>query len=338
MPAETMERETMGKKEKGKKEKGKGNGKGKPKGKNKGKPKPKDRLKPKKPKGKHGKHQPQGKKHKPAGKPKKKKLPLAEQADKYLLYQRSVQEPDADLEFVEDVYKAAYGRLPRVIREDFCAAANTACAWVRRHPENQAWGIDLDPEPLSWGKRHNASDLTPSQLSRLHLIEGNVLDPRDPKAEVILAQNFSYYIFKTRKLLRSYFEAVHRGLQDDGLFVLDMFGGPEAQTAQEEETDYEDERFSYVWDQDFYNPITNEILCYIHFNFPDGSRIDQAFTYDWRMWTIQEVRELLEEAGFSSSQAFWEGTDDDNEGNGEYTPEEKVANEDAWIAYVVGYK
>ena len=49
-----------------------------------------------------------------------------------------------------------------------------------------------------------------------------------------------------------------------------------------------------------------------------------------------EVREILVEAGFSKASAYWEGTDDDDEGNGEFTLQENAENEDAWIAYVVG--
>ena len=302
-------------KSKDKPKKGKDKDKGKGKGKGKGKDKAKAKAKDKKGKQHHGHTQ-------------------ACQADKYVLYQRSVQEPEADIEFMQKVFEDHFGRPARHLREDFCAAANQAMQWIRQHPENEAWGVDLDPEPLAWGMAHNAKDLSPEQLGRLHLIEGNVLDSREPKVDIVTAQNFSYFIFKQRELLLSYFKAARAGLKDEGLFVVDLFGGPEAQQVQEEETDHDD--FSYVWDQDAYDPISNEILCHIHFRFPDGSEQTKAFTYDWRLWTICEVRELMAEAGFSASEAYWEGTDDDGEGNGEFTKTAKTENEDAWIAYVVG--
>ena len=268
---------------------------------------------------------------------KRRKGSQAERADKYVLYQRAVQEPEADLEFFEEVFAERYGRKPRDLREDFCAAAYTACTWVARHPENRAWGVDLDPEPLAWGREHNAADLSPDALSRLHLVEGDVREVGDLKVDVVAAQNFSYCIFKTRAELRRYFEAVRAGLRDQGVFVLDIFGGPEAQMEAEEETEYEDEGFAYVWDQQRYDAITNEIRCAIHFRFPDGSVIEEAFLYDWRLWTIPELKELLLEAGFSAAEAYWEGTDDEGEGNGEFTQTASAENEDAWIAYVVGF-
>jgi hypothetical protein len=80
------------------------------------------------------------------------------------------------------------------------------------------------------------------------------------------------------------------------------------------------------------------VRCHIHFKFPDGSKIKKAFTYEWRLWTAPELRELLLEAGFSKATVYWEGEDEDGEGNGEFTPDEKGVADYAWIAYVVAEK
>lgn len=50
------------------------------------------------------------------------KQTLAEQADKFVCYQKSVQSPDIDIEFFEQAYKEAYGKKPVSLREDFCGA------------------------------------------------------------------------------------------------------------------------------------------------------------------------------------------------------------------------
>ncbi|MEZ6188990.1 MAG: class I SAM-dependent methyltransferase [Planctomycetota bacterium] len=279
------------------------------------------------------------KKDKKDKKPKKAKGPtLAEQADRYALYQRAVQEPDADIDFFFQAYGEVYGdRKPTTLREDFCGAANTACHWVKRAETHKAWGVDLDPEPLEWGRKHNVIQLTAEEQGRLTLIEGDVRVKRAPRVDIAVAQNFSYFCFKTREELRAYFEVVHAGLSDHGLFVLDIFGGPEAQTAMEEDTKHSG--FTYTWDQDRFDPINNGIVCYIHFSFKDKSEIRKAFTYDWRQWTIPEVKELLREAGFSQAHAYWEGTDEETEeGNGEFTRADSTENEDAWIAYLIGVK
>ena len=43
---------------------------------------------------------------------------------------------------------------------------------------------------------------------------------------------------------------------------MDIFGGSECYEANEEETEHDD--FSYFWDQDSYDPVTNEAMFYIH--------------------------------------------------------------------------
>ena len=126
-------------------------------------------------------------------------------------------------------------------------------------------------------------------------------------------------------------------MKSDGLFFLDIFGGYEAFREMEEATEFDD--FTYIWDQHHYNPISGDITCLIHFKFPDGSKLKQAFRYEWRLWTLPELQELLAEAGFSKVLVYWEGTDaDTGEGNGEYLPTEKGEADAGWICYVSAEK
>ena len=125
-------------------------------------------------------------------------------------------------------------------------------------------------------------------------------------------------------------------LKDDGIFFLDAFGGYEAFEEMKEKT--KQDGFSYIWHQAKYYPVTGEILCHIHFKFPDGSKMKKAFTYDWRLWTLPEILELLAEAGFRKSTVYWEGTDEDGDGDGVFTPDEKGEADAGWIAYLVAEK
>ena len=56
------------------------------------------------------------------------------------------------------------------------------------------------------------------------------------------------------------------------------------------------------------------------------------------MWSIPEIRELLEEAGFKSSVVYWEGTDKDGDGDGEFYQVTEGEECESWIAYIVGVK
>ena len=258
--------------------------------------------------------------------------------DKYALYQLAVQEPEADIEFIDETFAARFGGTPHALREDFCAAAYLACEWVKHDDANRAWGIDLDTEALAWGQANNTEGFDESQSERLTLIEGDVLDVRHDPVDVIVAFNFSYYCLQTRRELLRYFTAAYRNLGPDGLFVLDIYGGPEAQELVEETTEHDD--FNYVWDQDEFDPIQSRMVCYIHFERPSGKkRMKRAFAYDWRLWTILEVREALSEVGFAETEVYWEGVEEKTgEGDGVFTLEESAENTESWIAYVVGIK
>jgi hypothetical protein len=255
-------------------------------------------------------------------------------ADRYDLYQRSVQEPEADVSFLQRVYARRFARPPRRLREDFCGTALLACDWVRRHRENRAWGIDLDLEPLAWCRAHNLPLLSQDQRNRLALVEGDVRKAVTPRADVTVAFNFSYFLFKTRPELLAYFRRARSTLRREGIFAIDAYGGADALRRQTETREHDG--FDYVWDQDRFDPITHDVVNHIHFELPDGTRVRRAFTYHWRLWTIPELRELLAEAGFSDVGVYWEGTDrKTNEGNGVFTRREHAPDDPAWIAYVV---
>ena len=272
----------------------------------------------------------------------KAKKTMASQADIHALYEKAVQEPESDVEFYNNTYQKIRGKKPMVLREDFCGTALISTEWCKSDPARKAIGVDLDGPTLDWGKQHNLEPAGEDITSRIELIQANVLEVTEPRADITCAMNFSYNIFKTRETLREYFAAARKGLKEDGIFILDMFGGTEAMDEMEEEREIDElDDVDYVWDQDSFNPITNDIVCYIHFNFSDGSEIQRAFTYHWRLWSIPEVRELMFEAGFSNVRVYWEkfvdsddDDDDELEGTGEYYEAMEVENQESWIIYI----
>lgn len=263
----------------------------------------------------------------------------AKTADRHILYQESVQAVDAEIDFVDDTYKKLRGHRATRLREDFCGTANTSCEWVRRRPGNLAVGLDLDQPTLQWGLAHNLSKLKPAARDRIRLLQRNVLHPGPgtDRMDVILAMNFSYWIFKARADMLRYFRSVRRSLARDGLFMLDFYGGWESMKQMRERRPIGGKvrGFTYIWDHASYNPINGDITCHIHFSFPDGTRIRNAFTYEWRLWTLPEIRDILADAGFARSTVYWEGDDGDGEGNGEFTPSETGEAIQSWIAYIV---
>ena len=257
----------------------------------------------------------------------------ADTADRHYLYEESVQGVEHEAEFLADTYKEIRGREATLLREDFCGTANAACEWVKVDESHRAICVDLDADVLAYGRDKHVSALSPDAQQRITLINGDVLTEKTEPADILAAFNFSYFTFKTREQLKQYFSAARAAIKDDGLFFLDIYGGSDAYQEMEEETEYDD--FTYVWDQASYDPVTGDYLCYIHFRFDDGSELTRAFTYHWRLWSVPEVRELLAEAGFSSSKVYWEGTDKDGEGDGVFTPVETGEADEAFVSYIV---
>ncbi|MGB5510967.1 MAG: class I SAM-dependent methyltransferase [Woeseiaceae bacterium] len=263
---------------------------------------------------------------------------MAEKADIHELYELSVQNVENEVEFLQTTFQSLTGRPAHLLREDFCGTASLACQWVRQGKEYQAIGVDINPSVLDWGREHRVGRLDTEDQARVSLIESDVMTVDTPKVDLLAAFNFSYFIFDTRDAVRAYFQRAHAALKDDGVFFCDMFGGPEAQEETREKTKHKKHGFTYVWDQAEFHPITHYIRCHIHFKFKDGSKIKKAFTYEWRLWTAPELRELLLEAGFSKATVYWEGEDEDGEGNGEFTPNGEGEADLAWIAYIVAEK
>lgn len=271
----------------------------------------------------------------------KHKPTLAEQADRHVLYQKSVQAPEAEVEFMDQTFEALRGRKALSMKEDFCGTAYLAVEWCKSDPARTAIGVDIDKPTLDWGLQNNIAPAGTDIASRITLIEADVRDITEPKVDITCAFNFSYCLFETRDELRHYFEQARKGLKEDGMLVLDLFGGTECEDVLEEETDIEGEPATYVWEQVSFNPIDHHMECAIHFDFDDGSRIENAFTYAWRLWSIPEIKELLEEAGYSKVRIYWERYEDTGdegdelEGTGEYYETDEVENQESWMIYIV---
>lgn len=279
---------------------------------------------------------------KKAAKAKKRRAPAkpkfsAQTSDKHDLYQRSVQDADFEVRFITRVFKKLRNRKPLSIREDFCGTALFCAHWVKSDKERTASGLDIEPSVLDWGRKHNLAPLGDA-AGRVTLLQQNVLEPAPGKFDVGIAFNFSYWCFQDRPTMLRYFKRMHAALLADGVFFLDAYGGYESHEPDLEEPRKIDDGFTYIWHQDIVDPINNHVVNHIHFAFRDKTEWRKAFTYDWRLWSLPEIRELLLEAGFSRVTVYWEDADENGEGSGVYRPRKAVVNEAGWIAYILAEK
>ncbi|MEK7234691.1 MAG: class I SAM-dependent methyltransferase [Elusimicrobiota bacterium] len=255
--------------------------------------------------------------------------------DKYALYVSAVQQPKVDVRFLRELYRELKGRAPKLLREDFCGTFGVCCEWVKLGPDYRAYGRDLGSEPIQYGFEHSHSRLTPEQRSRVKIERKDVLEPGGPKSDLIVAMNFSYFIFKKRAELKAYFANGFKQLRPGGVLAVDCFGGGGIHRPNVERTVHP--RFVYYWEQFDYDPVYNTAHCAIHFKPKGRKKFKNVFTYDWRLWSLAEIRELMAEAGFGKSHVYWEGGSG-AEGDGKFARDENGGMEEVWISLILAEK
>ncbi len=261
------------------------------------------------------------------------------QPHKYRLYELAVQSPEVHAAWFDRMFQDVRAFPATSFCEDFCGTFALSCAWIQMRPVNRALGIDLDPEPLAYGQRVHAKALTVQQRKRLDIRQADVLKRDLPKSDIVCACNFSFCIFKDRALLIRYMSAVRKRLTRNGIFIMEAAGGPGMIESLKERKTLElrdGSKCRYIWDQKSFDPITHDALYAIHFRLPDGSMMQDAFTYDWRLWTIPELRDCLLETGFRQVTVYWE-RQEKGKGTGEYVPMTAGDNAHAWVAYIVAF-
>ena len=198
--------------------------------------------------------------------------------------------------------------------EDFRGTFAAACEWIRRRDDNTAVGVDLDGEVLDWGRERNPHPGGRS-ASRLEILQKDVRD----SGATASRPSANQLLFKTRADLRTYFESVHRDLAEDGIPIRDV---RRQRIPHRDGGERHLDGFTYVWDQSHYNPVNNDVN-HIHFRFPDGSEMSEAFTYEWRLWSLSEIRELLTERVPERHRLVGGHRGGLGEGDGEFEPTEE---------------
>ena len=253
--------------------------------------------------------------------------------DKYFYYKESVQSPEEDAQFFKKIYKYFNKKDPKTLREDFCGSFSVSVAWLKLGKDFRVIGVDKDPIPLNYGKKHHLSELNSSEKKRIQVIKNSVLSPSLPKADIISVLNFSYFIFKERQMLLRYFKNVYNQLNKEGIFIIDIFGGSHLHSPREDKVSYKD--FTYYWEQENFNPINQEAFFSIHFKRKGEKKRKRVFTYDWRIWSISELKDILQEAGFAQTHVYWETFDKKGEATNLFRKRKVAESCDSWLAYLV---
>jgi hypothetical protein len=77
----------------------------------------------------------------------------------------------------------------------------------------------------------------------------------------------------------------------------------------------------------------------MHFALPGGGELRDAFVYDWRLWSIPELRDAMAEAGFASTEVHDRlGDAIDGDGNLMVRPVRGEELDDTFVVYIVARK
>lgn len=235
--------------------------------------------------------------------------------NRYDLYELCVQDPRMQARFL----RAVHGGDARVLCEDFCGPASIARAWLAIDEDHSAAAVDRDTEPLEHAQLR-AYDQG-FALDRLRLLAADVREAREP-SHIIAAFNFAVCELHARADLLAYLRGVRARLAAagvGGIFAADLYGGPNAFEQGSQELVLESPwggDVVYEWEQRRADPFTARVVNAIHFTLPDGSVMRDAFRYDWRLWSVPELRDALIEAGFRKTEVYESyGDAMDEEGN-----------------------
>lgn len=258
------------------------------------------------------------------------------------LYQQAVQHPLAEAFFLCNVYEQYNDcQQPVTLREDFCGSAAISLGWIMADPNRKAIAIDNDPPTIDFAQQQ-INDQLGHAAKAISLICDDVQKVTMPKADIIASMNFSTLIYHDRSSLFAYFKQSLANLNEGGIFVMDLFGGPGAMQASMQSRPMSDEHgqsFTYQWEQKSFDCMTHRIDCRIHFTLADGTQRQDAFVYDWRLWSIPEILELLNKAGYSNCQVWCDTFDADHkQSDGQYVPIDELASREDWVVYITGQR
>ncbi|HEY4002055.1 MAG TPA: class I SAM-dependent methyltransferase [Candidatus Xenobia bacterium] len=273
-------------------------------------------------------------------------MDIARRIDPLMAYELAVQDADTEVGYFERTFRRYRGRQPHVMREDFCGTSALSLSWIQKR-NHRAIAIDLDLPTLDWVAQHRLSKLPPSVAGRLRQVHGDVRKGSGERVDLVCGMNFSYMILKTRPALLQWLRCAYRELVSDGILFMDLFGGQATMQDNQLERSVEHphvlprmyRNFTYEWRQDGFDALTHQSTCSINFRFPDGSCLDRAFTYDWRLWTCPELRDALHEAGFQDVRFLQckvskAGTEIDRY----FEPKQLTSTAETWWLYVVALK
>lgn len=271
-------------------------------------------------------------------------MTLAEQADIHKCYQEAVQDPRKEVRNLKNIFLDAQTRYcterprnPLILREDFCGTAILCKEWVQGHVERSAIGVDLDRAVLAYGESQFPDECVSSRIELCHANVLTIDNENLEKADIVAALNYAVCYFHSRKLLLEYLRRAMQSTASGGVFICDLFGSSRP-LSEPWIFHRKCSNFDYIFEQSPVDFATNVSTCTINFKFKDGSTLKHAFSYSFRLWSIPDILEAIEDAGFQKVDIWISINDTDGMRDFQRVENKRLPlKAEAWNAYIVGF-
>eukprot|EP00250_Pteridium_aquilinum_P007543 c17232_g1_i1 orf=361-1563(-) len=164
-----------------------------------------------------------------------------------------------------------------------------------------------------------------------------------PSVDIVCAFNYSCCCLHKRSDLVLYFKHALDALSGKGgIFAMDLYGGVSSEAPLKLRRHFLN--FMYIWEQEAFDVINRMTKISLHFQLKNSKMLRHAFTYHWRLWSLPEVRDCLEEVGFDSIHIWLrdmpsleeKGNNEDTwDNDSKYEETTAFYQQSAWNAYVV---
>jgi hypothetical protein len=191
---------------------------------------------------------------------------------------------------------AIHGGPARILGEDFAGTAAISRAWVALVAGGRATAVDNDAEPMA-------------RCAGVVGVESRVADVMQvrTRADVIAVMNFSICEWHDRVSLVRYLRHARTRLSAGGVFIASLFGGADAFVTGRYQQSLEGpggQPITYEWEQRSADAATGRVVCAMHFRVGRRPWMRDAFVYDWRLWSIAELRDAMGDAGFRATDVY----------------------------------